>query len=1234
MNKNNLTDFISIKTNASNTNLIFLIDTEATISLIKIGCISNKIIYNKSDIVKLIGITKQPIFSLGSFNLKIVEQNIEYDHKVHLVPDDFLIPSNGILGKDFLKRFKCSIDFGDMTLTLRKHNEKSIVLPIKSELIDGLSAIPPRSESFKIFHIKSEHFPCIIETQEIEENVIIPTTIAHEKSVWIRVLNVSNDTKIINTENVKTNTLQDFHIFSQFNENEHTVDRLNKLNRILKRKVPEFVRNKLLSLCMKFSDIFHIEGDKCTVNNFYEQQIRLSDNTPVFTKNYRLPYTQKAEVDRQVRELLENDLIELSTSPYNSPLIIVPKKTIDGKPKYRMCIDYRKLNRKIIPDKFPLPRIEEILESLGKAKFFTVMDLYSGFHQIPLAEKSRNVTAFSTDIGFFQWKVLPFGLNIAPSSFSRMMTIAFSGLSPQQSFIYMDDLIVIGSTENQHLHNLENVFEMCRQHNLKLNPEKCDFFKNEVTFLGHNCTSDGLKPDSKKLDTIHAYPRPENKDDVRRFVAFANYYRRFIKNFSIITYPLTSLLKKRVDFVWSENCEKSFQEIKTKLISTPILSYPDFTKQFKVTVDASHLGCGAVISQDQDGSDKPISFISRTFKNGEKNKAIIEKELIAIHFALQTFRPYLYGQKFIVYSDHKPLVYLFKLKNPSSKLMRIKMDLEEFDFEIEHIKGKENVVADALSRISIKDLFELYEENHIFKLETIPLHRQKQENKSKTEIRNTNPILAFTRSMKRQQNSKNTENVASIIDDINTNISQQVHDNCIQIRKNPRVRITNCKINKNGIPTQINLSAYKHHKKIFEIILGLDNEKVTLLALLSKLQDKAKIFNIKLIEWPLHDYIFEMCTVNEFKKLANTILTDLQINLVKTPKEIKNDEEKINILEKFHKDELFGGHCGHKKLYAKIKDHFYWRKMTRDIAKYIKNCKVCKLSTPNKKTREELELTPTPCKPFETVQIDTIGPLTKSNSGNQYAVTIIDEMSKWLTIIPIANKSAKDISKAIFENFILIFGPMKEIKTDLGTEYRNKIIHELSQLLKIKHSFSTAYHHETVGAIERSHRVLNEYLRKFLNGQLNEWDTFANYFQFLYNTTKHDGLLNKYSPFEIVFLRKNTMPHEIFNGKIEKLYNIDDYVKECKIKLQLVYSETQKLIEKSKQTNKKSYDKNINPINLKIGDLVKIIKQPYDKFKYIYDGPYEVKNIYGKNVEIELENGNLYEIHKNRVLKY
>lgn len=324
-----------------------------------------------------------------------------------------------------------------------------------------------------------------------------------------------------------------------------------------------------------------------------------------------------------------------------------------------MCVDYRQLNRKLIADKFPLLRIDEILDNLGRARYFSCLDLFSGFHQIRLQEDSREYTAFSTDSGTFQWKVLPFGLNVAPNSFCRMMSIAFSGLPPEQAFLYMDDVIVIGTSEENHLHNLENVFKICRAYNLKLNPDKCEFFRREVTFLGHKCTRNGLLPDDTKTEVIRKYPRPSDKESVKRFTAFANFYRRFIKNFAQLATPLNKLTRKRVEFVWSDECEEAFQAPKSRLMKPPILQYPDFNRPFIVTVDASNSACGAVLSQENDGHDLPICFISRSFQKGELNKPVIEKELLAIHFAITYLRPYLYGTKFTVRSDHRPLIYLY-----------------------------------------------------------------------------------------------------------------------------------------------------------------------------------------------------------------------------------------------------------------------------------------------------------------------------------------------------------------------------------------------------------------------------------------------------------------------------------------------------------------------------------------------------------------------------------------------
>lgn len=346
-------------------------------------------------------------------------------------------------------------------------------------------------------------------------------------------------------------------------------------------------------------------------------------------------------------------------SPYNSPLLIVPKKGI--KDKWRLVVDYRQLNKKLHEDRFPLPRLEDILDRLGRARYFSTIDLMSSFHQIELEPESRPLTAFSTQKGHFQFTRLPFGLKIATNSFQRMLNIALSGLETK-AFLYVDDIIIFGCSIRHHNNNLVHIFQKLREYNLKINPSKCNFLQTQVTYLGHLITSEGIRTDPSKNESIKKYPAPSNADETRCFVAFCNYYRRFIKNFADLAKPLNNLLKKNTAFVWSIDCEKSFKLLKEKLISAPILQYPDLSKPFIVTTDASAFALGAVLSQGEVGTDLPVCYASRSLNKSELNKPVIEKELLGIYWAITYFRPYLYGQKFFVYTGHRPVFSVTKIR--------------------------------------------------------------------------------------------------------------------------------------------------------------------------------------------------------------------------------------------------------------------------------------------------------------------------------------------------------------------------------------------------------------------------------------------------------------------------------------------------------------------------------------------------------------------------------------------
>lgn len=332
---NEMTDLISVSSPQADKNLLLLIDTEAQISVMKKSMLKKELSIDTNDIISLKGITDEIQLSLGSVDIILIFEHLSIRHKVHVVPDDFQIPAHGILGKDFLKIHKCLIDYNSMTLTVRQMGQQSARISIQAELLRGLSALPARSETFKMFRLKSKSYPCIsYPAQEVAEHIFVPSTIAISEECWIRVLNVSDKIRVINTQNIKVSQYDEFDVFKYKNVKHEK--RTNELTKILKTRIPDHAKQSLLPLCLEFEDIFHVEGDKPTVNNFYEQSLRTKDPTPVNTKNYRVPQTQKAEMNDQVKKLLAQDLIEMSRSNYNSPLIIVPKK-VPMVPKSGAC---------------------------------------------------------------------------------------------------------------------------------------------------------------------------------------------------------------------------------------------------------------------------------------------------------------------------------------------------------------------------------------------------------------------------------------------------------------------------------------------------------------------------------------------------------------------------------------------------------------------------------------------------------------------------------------------------------------------------------------------------------------------------------------------------------------------------------------------------------------------------------------------------------------------------------
>ncbi len=398
-----------------------------------------------------------------------------------------------------------------------------------------------------------------------------------------------------------------------------------------------------------------------------------------------------------VESMQRQGVVEPSVSPWASPVVLTPKK--DG--TLRFCVDYRRLNAVTRKDVYPLPRIDDILDTLGKSQHFSTLDLAAGYWQIELDPASRQKSAFTTHGGLYDFVRMPFGLCNAPATFQRVMQVVLAGLEWKCCFAYLDDILVSSPTVEDHLEHLQLVFDRLRQAGLKLKPNKCFFLRDEVTYLGHTISKKGIAPDPLKTKKMREYPVPTNVTKVQQFLGLSSYYRRFVSGFAKIAGPLHALLKKGATFKWTLECQQAFDRLKQLLVTTPVLAFPRFGPghDFILETDASALGLGAVLAQRQDdGQVHPIAYASRSLQPHERNYGISELETLGLVWAVKYFRAYLLGHHCVVYTDHSACTSLLNSPHPSAKLARWAMVIQEMDLEIKYRPGKANQIADALSR--------------------------------------------------------------------------------------------------------------------------------------------------------------------------------------------------------------------------------------------------------------------------------------------------------------------------------------------------------------------------------------------------------------------------------------------------------------------------------------------------------------------------------------------------------
>ncbi|GBG81416.1 hypothetical protein CBR_g32092 [Chara braunii] len=400
------------------------------------------------------------------------------------------------------------------------------------------------------------------------------------------------------------------------------------------------------------------------------------------------------ELRRQLKDLTKKGWIWPSVSPYRSPVLFVPKK--GG--KLRMCIDYRDLNAITVKNAEPLSRIDDLLDRVQGCRYFSKIDMKSGYHQIAIRPEDQHKTAFQTRYGLYEFVVMPFGLCTAPGTFQHAMNRIFHDYLDKFVIVYLDDILIFSRTIEEHVAHLDKVLSFLRQHQFKINREKCEFGRTRVLYLCHEISAEGLRPDDAKVTTIRDWPRPQSVTEVRSFLGMTDYYRNFVKNYSIVTAPSSNLTRLDTPWEWTDRCAAAFRYLKHSLTHHEVLKLPNPDKAFVVTMDASQYGIGVVLAQQEGEKLRPVEYMSKKTPSQKLAKSTYEKELYVIYKALNHWRNYLLGRFFYVRTDHQTLRWMRTQPVLSDALKRWIEVIEQYDFKPQYIKGEYNKVADALSR--------------------------------------------------------------------------------------------------------------------------------------------------------------------------------------------------------------------------------------------------------------------------------------------------------------------------------------------------------------------------------------------------------------------------------------------------------------------------------------------------------------------------------------------------------
>lgn len=915
--------------------------------------------------------------------------------------------------------------------------------------------------------------------------------------------------------------------------------------------IPEVWKARLATKLAERANVFSLEEWDVGLAKGVTHHIRLRDTRPFRERSRRIAPADIEDVRRHLQELLAAGIIKESRSPYASPIVIVRKK--NG--KVRMCIDYRLLNSRTIPDQYTMPRIEDALDCLTGSKWFSVLDLRSGYYQVKMSEADKEKTAFICPLGFFQFERMPQGITGAPATFQRLMEKAIGDMNLIQVLVYLDDVIVFGKTLEAHEERLLKVLDRLEECGLKVSIDKCQFCQPQVKFLGHIVSASGVATDPEKVRAVTHWKKPTDLKSLRSFLGFCGYYRRFIESYSAVVRPLTELTKgyppaqrSRKDVIkgkkesyfrvsepfgsrWTSACDDAFQNIVYKLTNPPVLAFADPAKHYILHVDASLNGLGAVLNQEHPEGLRPVAFASRKLNQAERNYPVHQLEFLALKWAVvDKFHDYLYGAKFTVRTDNNPLTYVLTTARLNATGHRWLAALSTYDFNIRYKPGRENIDADLLSR-SLQETGDEWVD--------VP----------------PSGIKALCR---RISTGGAYQHPTRFVDQlgVSPDAIPAVYAGLTQIEVSPLEQLSSKELSEaqdsdpviGVVKLQVEggqgVPAPRHQ-----------NPDITLL------QRESSKFQVK------RGLLFRVTKRPSGREVSQLILPVKYRQMV---------------LKSVHDE---AGHLGTERTIELIKDRFYWPKMASDIATYIQNCGRCvaRKSLPQKAAPLQ-QITSNG--PLDLVCIDFLS-IEPDSKGLSNVLVVTDHYTRYAQAFPTKDQKALTVAKVLFEKFFVHYGLPARIHSDQGRDFESRLIKELLTLLGIRKSRTTPYHPQGDPQPERFNRTLLAMLGTLDPAQKPKWSQHISQLVHAYNSTRNDA--TGYSPYFLMFGREARLPVDLCFGvgsDGEDGLKHHQYVANMKKELRNAYELAAKAASKNHERNKKLYDARVRNQTLEEGDRV------------------------------------------------